>query len=1053
MPEYDPTILAKLAIIESLPPSRRKMAEVVAIYWPSPTGTIVYASAAYDELPNRTGLITALDVELGYTDPILIKLKPSNRAPLLSLPRTASIGDDKIELTFSDLDGEFSELLMTYGEGIRIQVFNFWNAQPEGDDPFDLLLSAWRGSLHAPNEYNRPEVKISAAVGFRSAQLQIPRQPNAVSCPFIFGAHLNSQTEIDYHQGCPYNRHIGGSIGVPGFTDCPRTTLAVCVERLATENYWPGINIRPDPIPNNQTVGPNLLAYALGNQSALGQPIRVIIGYRHAKALLLLAFRPEYNNNHPDDAFAAALFEACKGPIQGFAGFRINDELVGAEHLQQRLGTLPQTPTDWSPDVEAFAGTAITWGRIQTNVLDMRVEDVTGSVYVTGLNNIRIYTNEDSFTQGYTTNRMWGLLEMYCNPQWGYGVDYSRVLIESVIEVADWCDEVVAMNDPNGNTFGGVRSTLNVELTARPTQQQIKDVCTAGRIGLPFEWNSKDVFVPLRTESLVGVPEFTDEGANRNIVYDGVNSTLEWSQVSDAELTNQWTVNFDDEAGGQFIDTQLIFGDQLQQLRAGRAWGDRSRRVINKGQAAFGITNFLEAARLGNTLLYLGPLDTGGIANNCKVKFTTWYSKCFNVQPYKLIRVLNTKLQEHLTLYSDARFGSRPDIYPWYTSTPYSYFRVMKIERKGDLKVEIEAQLYPEDYYVSLDGSAGECSTSFADDSAHFGVNFEFDVSAELPLTEGNVILAFLVGSIVDTPGPPARWTEIDLSPVDAVEFTFFTAMWGYWHVVTADDPGVYDFTNEDEPESSGWSANFVEYANVHPTAPIADVSKNSNGNATPVLTLPSVDVAQTGYRLLVATANQIVTAPTVDTFTQRTDGPMYVFDKSAVTGVTGEVDVESANEFGTGWDLGFLIALRCSGGLTPPPAPDTEPGDPELELGQETVAGTLGPEVRIHGTVTFPAFHLPLRADIFVTPPGGVETLIEDNLAPLVGSVTAQFDYTPTAGSGEYCFRVTVETAEEAPTAGGEVTECVTITEVMEVFDVDFSPVLDLDLSAVFDV
>lgn len=1041
MPEYDPTIQDKLNDLIALSPAQRKPSELCVIYWPTPTGTKVYASAIYTELSGYENLADALDAQLNYTDPLIVSLIPSSRTPFIDLPKTASIGDDKVELTFSDLDDAFSTLLFTHGEGIRVEIFGFWPA-------VDLLLSMWRGSLHAPSEMNRATVKVTASVGYRSAQLPMPRQPNAVFCPFIFGAHLLTQSEIDYHQGCPYNKHIGGSIGVPGFTDCPRTSLQVCVERLATENYWPGINIRPDPIPNNQTVGPNLLAYALGNQSALNQAIRVIFGFRHAKALLLLAFRPEYNNNHPDDAFAAALFEVSKGPIQALAGFRINDEIVGAEHYQQRLGTLGQTPTEWSPDVEAFSGTAIIWGRIQTNVLDMRVEDVTGSVYVTGLNNIRIYTDATSFAQAWTKNRMWCLLEMYCNPQWGYGVDYSRVMIESAIEVAEWCDEVVAMQDPNQNVFGGVRSTFNAELSARATQQQIKDTCTAGRIGLPFEWNGKDVFVPLRTESLVGVPEFTDEGANRNIVYDGPRSSLEWSQVSDAELTNQWTVNFDDETGGNFIDTQLIFGDQLQQLRAGRAWGDRTRRVINKSQAAFGITNFLEAARLGNTLLYLGPLDAGGIANNLKVKFTTWYSYCFDVQPYKLIRVLNTKLQASIHLYTTARN------FAWYAGTPYSYFRVMKFERKGDLKVEIEAQLYPQDYYADLDGEAGECSVPPpVGDAEFFGANFEFDVSATLPLTAGNVVFAFLVGSVADTPDPPAGWTQISLSPVDATEFTFFTAMWGYWHVVTVGDEGVYDFTNEAEPESSGWSANFIEYSGLHHGAPVEAVSKNSNGNATPTLTLPSINVSSTGNRLLVATANQIVTAPTVDTFTQRTTGPMYVFDKSATAGATGPIDVDSANEFGTGWDLGFLLSLRCSGSLAPPPAPPTEPGDPELELGQETVPGLLGPEVLIHGTVTFPAFPLPLRADIFVAFEGGSETLIEDNIAPMTGSSTAQFNYTPTQGSGEYCFRVLVETAEETPTVGGEVTECITIGEIAEVFDVDLSPVLDVDLSTVFDV
>lgn len=1020
MPEYSSEIQIKLATLIALSPAERKPSELVVIYWPAPTGTRVYASAAYDELPGYENLADALDAELDYTDPLVVSLIPSSRTPFIDLPKTASIGDDRIDLTFNDLDDAFSTLLFTHGEGIRVEIFGFWPA-------VDLLLSIWRGSLGAPKEMNRAQVKVTANVGYRSAQLQIPRQPNAVSCPFIFGAHLITQAEIDYHQGCPYNVHIGGGIGVPGFTDCPRTSLTVCVDRLATENFWPGVNIRPDPIPNNQTVGPNLLAYALGNQSALNQPIRVIFGHRHAKALLLLAFRPEYNNNHPDDAFAAALFEACKGPIQALAGFRINDQLVGTEHFQQRLGTLGQTPTDWSPDVGAFSGTAIIWGRIQTNVLDMRVEDVTGSVYVAGLNNIRIYSDEDSFSQAWTANRMWGLLEMYCNPQWGYGVDYSRVLIQSAIEVANWCDEVVSMQDSNGNTFGGIRSTFNAELTARATQQQIKDTCTAGRIGLPFEWNGKDVFVPLRTELLVGVPQFTDEGADRNIVYDGARSSLEWSQVGDAELTNQWTVNFDDSTNGQFIDTQLIFGDQLQQLRAGRAWGDRTRRVINKSQAAFGITNFLETARLGNTLLYLGPLDSGGIANNLKVKFTTWYSYCFNVQPYKLIRVLNSKLQAAIHLYTTSRN------FLWYEGTPYSYFRVMKIERKGDLKVEIEAQLYPQDFYFNLD--LGDCEPIegpwFVPEASEtvwgISANKAYIVAGEpgtiafIEADEADVTVQVTVSTNDGSTGIARQGLLFRYS--DATHFLF-------WYFINNNNLQLRRFNGG---ANDVLSDNIVTAANSHVLKVITlgdQIEVYHNGALLDTVT-ETVNQTATKHGLYWEVSGINLTA-----------GPRW--DNFSVTGIFSD-DFNRANNNQTLNPNQF--------GCPPQPELPTEPGDPELELGQETVAGILGPEVVIHGTVTFPSFHLPLRADVFVTPLGGAETLIEDNIAPLTGSTTAQFDHTPTAGSGEYCFRVVVETAEAVPNVGGEVTECITVGVITEVYDVDLSPVLDVDLSIVFDV
>lgn len=192
------------------------------------------------------------------------------------------------------------------------------------------------------------------------------------------------------------------------------------------------------------------------------------------------------------------------------------------------------------------------------------------------------------------------------------------------------------------------------------------------------------------------------------------------------------------------------------------------------------------------------------------------------------------------------------------------------------------------------------------------GANFEFDETEFLPLTEGDVLFAFLVGSSADTPDPPTGWTEINLSPVDAIAFGFFTAMWGYVHVIGSGDTGIYDFTNEADGDSSGWSANFIECSSVDADAIVQAVSKNSNGNATPTLTLDSVTATRTGSRVLVATANQIVTPPTVETFTLRTeDGPMYVFDKAANPGATGDVVVVSANEAGTGWDLGFLIVVN----------------------------------------------------------------------------------------------------------------------------------------------
>lgn len=706
MPDYSEEITEKIVALQALTPEERKYAEVCALYWPAPAGVKVYSSFMYTEHPWWPGLAAAIEAEFGSEIPITLTLIPDGRDPFSDLPRGAFISDDSINLTFSDIDNAFSGLLMTYGEGIRGEKFGFWAATPKVGDPFDLFISLWQGIMRAPKEMSRALVKFSLTAGFRAAQMLVPRRPYATSCPFVFGGLLDSQEEIDAHKGCPYSVHVGGSIGVPGFTDCPRRTKADCVERLATEVYWAGFETRPDAIPNNQTQGPNLLAKAVGNESNLSDPVRVIAGERYVKALSLLAFRIEEDTNHPEDGFGAALFAASEGPLLALWEFRINGQLVGAEHQQQRLGELGQTPTDWSPDVNSYSGTAHVWGRIQGDFRNVQASDFSASARALGAKDLRVYSDPETYVEGYTTNRMWWLLHILAHLRWGYGQDYPRYDIQSAIDTATWCDEVVSITEPNGNTFGGVRSTFNAEVTARAIQQQVKDICTAGRIGLPFEFQGKDVFVPLKVEDVddPDIPTFTDEGNNPNIVFPDKSalSTLSWSYISDDALTNQWTVNFDDASNGG-VDTQLIFGDQRQQLRAGRAWGDRSKRVINKSQAAFGITNEDEAARFGLSLLYLGPLDSGGILNPFSVKFTTWYSHALKVQNYKPIKVVNSKMQAQIAAYFEAR-GLSP-----YPGADYTVFRVMKYTRRGNLQVEIEGQMY-----ATLEESPGglDCEVS-----------------------------------------------------------------------------------------------------------------------------------------------------------------------------------------------------------------------------------------------------------------------------------------------------------------------------------------------------
>lgn len=185
------------------------------------------------------------------------------------------------------------------------------------------------------------------------------------------------------------------------------------------------------------------------------------------------------------------------------------------------------------------------------------------------------------------------------------------------------------------------------------------------------------------------------------------------------------------------------------------------------------------------------------------------------------------------------------------------------------------------------------------------GVDTVFDVSA-LPRTQDHVLIIFMEGSIADPPTPPTGWIEFDVSPRQSSSH-ITPAMYGFYKILGASEPTSYDFGGVD-----GYAVNFLEYSGVDTADPIAATSAADNGNATPMLTLPAVTAEHTGAMLVIGETNQINLIPTVEGFNTRVDGFfMFSFDKLVNVGSTGDVDVVSANEFGTGWDIGFLIALN----------------------------------------------------------------------------------------------------------------------------------------------
>jgi hypothetical protein len=615
---------------------------------------------------------------------------------------------------------------------------------------------------------------------------------------------------------------IGASVAVGNldpatsqpYTDCPRNRPA-CIARLGDDLSYLGFDTVIQSYTVNQTKGPNINVTTRGNESNLKRPLRVIAGKRHVSELDLLAYTVEPDTKHPEGGAVAVLFEISEGPNQSQSNQKVNGVAIGAMHLNARNGEPRQARTGFSPQVANYSSTALFFGRAQGDFTKISASDLQGECDVEGLRDVRHYSDETTFAEVYSRVRAWWLLHCLRNRIWGHGLATSRFEIEEDwIALAEWDAESVSFTDVDGTIYTGRRTSFNAELIDRSTQQQINDICLAGRYSLPFPDRGKSRIVPLkkvdiftagpfadhafmgalvrlptegerndwiaaldaaqvvsplalfneararitalfnlteysdraRTDeefindcylaclnrppdpggavfwlndltlygrahtlnAISGSPEaqdrtsddefptFTDEGSSRNICVDeNQKSTLVRQIVSDAEVPNRAMVIFDDSAHDN-AERPLPFEDPIQQLRAGFAFGDTTRRVVEKTYTALGVTDLGEAVRLGNLLLHLGPFDEGGTVNYLRVRFTAWFSDCLTLRKYQVIKVKSACLdryKEPIVTTSGTVAGTRP----------FEFFRIRSIRRLPNLKVEISAQAYPVDYYDKLE--------------------------------------------------------------------------------------------------------------------------------------------------------------------------------------------------------------------------------------------------------------------------------------------------------------------------------------------------------------
>lgn len=700
MPEFSSDIQDKIVELRAL---RRlgvsiRTYEMVGVPWPSPDGTIYYSVLPLEELTDEDGSLAPVDEDDIPLSPVEARIIP-NSSPdwFLEIKSDASIGDEDVTIEMWDADEAISQLFVDHGEGIKATDY-LWFPQ------VSLLLPVWQGHLRLDEEVTVESIKIKAVQGFRDADGLLPSRAHYQYCSAPFGGLpvFTTTAQIAECTDCPYNLQApGGTVGInnpatPGlpWTYCDRRSTQSCIDRGVDPKFHLSHATQIGTVSNNQTHGPNLLSTSQGNETNLKDSVRVVMGTRRIYGMPVMAFRRDLNNNHPDQGWFAAMYEGGEGPVGSISGGRVTvggkEQGVIAMHYNYRLGTTGQTSAGTDLSTHGYSGTFhIRYNFGWTNPAEIGPGEASATVITDGLANIRVYTDEDTYTETTSTNRAWHIARMLCDKRWGFGYDYSKLNIQSFIDAAAWCAQQVEYTDPFGRVWSHARSESRVELIGKKVQQQFEDICMAGRLSRPFLFDGKIHIVPLRlltADELAACPEFTDvQGTDDddapNIVKENGRTTVTASRKSSLDLVNKVEITFDDIAE-DYIETPLRPVEDVDaQMRAGIVAGDHTRKINTKKFSLLGVTNEAQATKLAWSILDLGAGDEGGLENNLEVKLKVWFLDTLDLHQEKVIKVTSAKL---------TKYG-------------FTHFRIKNMERQSDLIVELTVQAYNHAYMTAFE--------------------------------------------------------------------------------------------------------------------------------------------------------------------------------------------------------------------------------------------------------------------------------------------------------------------------------------------------------------
>jgi hypothetical protein len=178
--------------------------------------------------------------------------------------------------------------------------------------------------------------------------------------------------------------------------------------------------------------------------------------------------------------------------------------------------------------------------------VDLNGGSVSGAMEVRYGRVVRVYSDTSTYTRKATTNPAWVMVDVLTAKRGGAGLDYSRLNLQSFLDLAAYCDEQITSTVDGSNV---PRWSFNGVLDQRRSLNDWMHLIAIGCYSLPpyLDVNGKLKVRALQSEDLSSVPFFSSISADatvRNILWNGNQSSLVKSRRAIADIPNEITVNF-----------------------------------------------------------------------------------------------------------------------------------------------------------------------------------------------------------------------------------------------------------------------------------------------------------------------------------------------------------------------------------------------------------------------------------------------------------------------------------------------------------------------------